>query len=515
MKVVVGIPARMGASRFPGKPLCDILGMPMIEHVYRRCLLAKNIDSIFIACCDKILKDTVEKFGAQALMTHPDISRPGLRVAEACKQLNLADDDIVVVVQGDEPLVHPDMINLAVEPLLKDPHIQLGTLVAEANENEWLDSNEVKVLVDKFDNILFMTRSPVPSNTRSQIGPRLKQVAIMPFRKKFLVDFESMEMMPYEKVESIELLRAVEHGIKVRAIHSSFQSVSVDTEPDRLEAENAMRSDPFYPSYSGKQTREKINKVKETLKSGGRVFGTWSMLSSPAVLNVIATTGLDFVIVDLEHGPTSFETAENQLYAAESGGIEPIIRLAEDHAPHILHALEIGAQSILVSQVSTASQAERIVKSCKYFPDGDRGLSPFTRNHGYSDQNLPQKLQYANEQMLVGILVEGVEGVSNIPEIAKVPGLDMIYLGVYDLSQSCGVPGDLTNTKVLRIMRDYVKLIEDCGLAAGSVARDPKYIELLLDAGFRFVSYRVDCAILRDGLESAVGWYQELSKKRC
>lgn len=252
MKVVIGIPARMGASRFPGKPLCKILGMPMIEHVYKRCLLAKNVNDIFIAACDDVVKAAVENFGGHVLMTHPDIARPGLRVAEACKQLNLEDEDIIVVVQGDEPLVHPDMIDFAVEPLLKDSRIQLGTLVAAATESEWLDPNEVKVLVDKYDDILFMTRSPVPSNTRNEIGPRLKQVAIMPFRKKFLVDFESMAMMPYETVESIELLRAVEHGIKVRAIRSRFQSISVDTEPDRVEAEAAMRNDPFYPRYSGR-----------------------------------------------------------------------------------------------------------------------------------------------------------------------------------------------------------------------------------------------------------------------
>ena len=250
MKVVIGIPARMGASRFPGKPLCSILGMPMVEHVYNRCLLAKNVDDIFVAACDEVVKEAVEKFGGNVLMTHPDIARPGLRVAEACKQLDLADDDIIVVVQGDEPLVHPDMIDLAIEPLLKDSSIQLGTLVANATEAEWLDPNEVKVVVDKFNDILFMTRSPVPSNTRNEIGPRLKQVAIMPFRKKFLVEFDAMKMMPYEIVESIELLRALEHGVKVRAIHSKFQSISVDTEPDRQEAESAMRNDPFYPHYS-------------------------------------------------------------------------------------------------------------------------------------------------------------------------------------------------------------------------------------------------------------------------
>jgi len=259
---------------------------------------------------------------------------------------------------------------------------------------------------------------------------------------------------------------------------------------------------------------KKINKMKQILKAGERVFGTWSMLSSPAVLNVIGSTGLDFVVVDLEHGPTTFETAENQIYASDACGIEPIIRLSEDHAPHILHALEIGAQSILVSQVSTAAQAEKIVRSCKYFPEGDRGLSPFTRNHGYSDRDLTAKLQHANEQMFVGVLVEGEEGIRNIPEIVKVSGLDMIYLGVYDLSQACGVPGDLMNPKVVGMMRDYVKVIEDHGLVAGSVARDREYMELLIDADFRFISYLVDCAILREGYESALGWYQELCKRQ-
>ncbi|HYX35374.1 MAG TPA: 3-deoxy-manno-octulosonate cytidylyltransferase [Oligoflexus sp.] len=251
MKVVIGIPARMGASRFPGKPLCKILGLTMIEHVYKRCLLAQKVDHVFVAVCDEVVKQEVERFGGTAIMTDPDIERPGLRVAAAAKTLGLVKDDIVVVAQGDEPLLHPDMIDLAVEPLLKEPDLMLGTLVAPANEDEWLDPNEVKVLVNKHNDILFMTRSPVPSNTRNQVGQRLKQVAIMPFRAHFLQEFNQMEMMPYETVESVELLRALEHGIKVRAIHSPYQSVSVDTERDRREAEEIMKTDPFYPKYGG------------------------------------------------------------------------------------------------------------------------------------------------------------------------------------------------------------------------------------------------------------------------
>ena len=250
MKIVVGIPARMGSSRFPGKPMKKICNMPMIEHVYKRCQFAKNINKVFVAACDEEIKHAVEDFSGKVYMTPPEIPRPGLRVAEACKTLDLDDEDIIVVVQGDEPLVFPEMIDLAVAPLINDPSVQLLTLVANANENEWLDSNEVKVVVDANEDILFMSRSPIPSNTRNRIGPRLKQVAIMPFRKKFLLEFQEMESMPLEIAESIELLRAIEHGIKIRTANSSdFPTVSVDTEADRLKAEEKMENDSLYALY--------------------------------------------------------------------------------------------------------------------------------------------------------------------------------------------------------------------------------------------------------------------------
>ena len=250
MKVIVGIPARMGSTRLPGKPLASILGIPMVEHVYKRCQLADHVDDIFVATCDDEIQAAILSFGGKVFMTPKDIARPALRVAEACKQQELDDDDIVVVVQGDEPLVHPGMIDVAVRCLVENPSVQIGTLVAPANETEWQDPNEVKVVTDLQENILFMSRSPIPSNYWNHVGPRLKQVAILPFRKKFLLDFQGMSQTPLELAESIEFLRAVEHGIKVRAIESRFSNISVDTESDRKEAEAAMRADQFYPRYA-------------------------------------------------------------------------------------------------------------------------------------------------------------------------------------------------------------------------------------------------------------------------
>jgi 4-hydroxy-2-oxoheptanedioate aldolase len=253
----------------------------------------------------------------------------------------------------------------------------------------------------------------------------------------------------------------------------------------------------------------RVNNLKIKLKAGERVFGTWSMLGSPSVMNAIGHSGVDFIITDMEHGPMSMETVEAQLYATESAGCSPVVRIGEANEQTILHALEIGAQSIMVSHVSTPEEASFIVRSAKYYPEGERGLSPFTRNHGYSDENMAEKLRLANEQIFVGVLVEGAEGLNNLENICAVEGLDIVYLGIYDISQSVGVAGDVTNPKVTKIVRDCVKVINEKGKIAGSVARDRDYIQLLVETGFRFISYRVDAAVLREGFATAREWFLE------
>jgi len=253
----------------------------------------------------------------------------------------------------------------------------------------------------------------------------------------------------------------------------------------------------------------RINHLKAKLKAGERVFGTWSMLGSPSVMNTIGHAGVDFIIIDMEHGPMNFETVEAQLYATESAGSTPIVRLGETDELTILHALEIGVQSLMVSHVSTPEEAARIVKATRYYPEGERGLSPFTRNHGYSDEGIAEKLRFANEQMFVGVLVEGAEGLNSLEKICEVDNLDMVYLGIYDISMSVGVPGDVNNPKVVKIVRDCVKMINEKGLIAGSVARDKGYLQLLVETGFRFISYRADSAVLRESFETARGWFLE------
>lgn len=251
MKIVIGIPARMGSTRFAGKPLCDILGKSMIEHCYRRCSLSKYATSLFVAACDGEIQREVEGFGGSVIMTDRDIQRPGLRVAAAAETLGLDDEDIVVVVQGDEPLVHPDMIDLAIQPLLDEKDIFVSNLCANPSEAEWNDPGEIKVVCDLEMNAMYMSRSPIPSIAHEEKRSNWwKQVCIMPFRWHFMKKFNHvLEPTPLELQESVEMVRALQHGYKVRMVPSPFLSKSVDTEEDRKIVEELMRADPVFKIY--------------------------------------------------------------------------------------------------------------------------------------------------------------------------------------------------------------------------------------------------------------------------
>ncbi|MDP2942353.1 MAG: aldolase/citrate lyase family protein, partial [Candidatus Omnitrophota bacterium] len=136
--------------------------------------------------------------------------------------------------------------------------------------------------------------------------------------------------------------------------------------------------------------------LKKKLEKGECVFGTWSMLSSASVVNAIGNTGLDFVIIDMEHGSMSFETAEEMVRAAEISGCQPIIRTSDKSESNILRALETGSRAVMVPHISTPQEAASVVKASRYAPDGARGLSPYTRVHGYSHEKLKEKLAKAN-----------------------------------------------------------------------------------------------------------------------
>ena len=250
MKIIAVIPARMGSSRFPGKPLAPILGRPMVEHVYRRTLLCKTLSDVFVATCDKEIFESVEAFGGKAIMTSPSHERASDRVAEAAVDM---DCDVVVMVQGDEPLTHPQMIEESLAPFLSgDEKVACVNLTARiTGQTEFEDRNTIKVVVDKDGFALYMSREPIPTRQIQNFGqiPAFKQVCIIPFAAYALQEFSRLEPTPLEVAESVDMMRFIEHGRKVKMVETSFSTHAVDHPTDLELVEGLLRQDPLAQKY--------------------------------------------------------------------------------------------------------------------------------------------------------------------------------------------------------------------------------------------------------------------------
>lgn len=254
MKIAGIIPARMSSSRFPGKPLAKICGIPMVGHVLKRSKMSKLLDEVYVATCDREIYDYVESIGGKAIMTSSSHERGTDRVAEAAlkieKQMKMK-LDIVVNIQGDEPMLTPEMIDDAIRPMLDDPSIVCVNLMAPLmDREEHEDPNEVKVVVDKNNFAMYFSREPIPSRKKGAKDiPMNKQVCIIPFTREFLITFTNLEPTPLEIVESVDMLRAMEHGYRVKMVPTDVVTYSVDTLEDLKVVEDLIAQDKLVSKY--------------------------------------------------------------------------------------------------------------------------------------------------------------------------------------------------------------------------------------------------------------------------
>jgi len=245
MNILALIPARMGSSRFPGKPLAKILGKPMIGHVYERVSKCDLLTKTAIATCDQEIADYIESIGGESVMTSDCHERASDRCAEALAVLEEKDGiqyDIVVMVQGDEPMTHPDMIKEAVTPMLADAGIKVVNLIAPIKTTEeFEDRNCIKVVTDLEGNAIYFSREPIPTRQNQQDVPQQKQVCIIPFTRKFLLEYIELEPTPLEIAESVDMMRVLEHSYKVKMIPTQHDTHAVDHPKDIPLVEKMMR----------------------------------------------------------------------------------------------------------------------------------------------------------------------------------------------------------------------------------------------------------------------------------
>jgi len=244
VKTVAVLPARIESSRLPRKALLDICGLPMIIHVYRRCLLASKLDEVYVATDSSEIKESVERYGGKVIMTSSSHQTGTDRIAEAA--LNI-DAEIIVNIQGDEALVNPLYIDKVVIELETNPNIDVGILVNPYSKKN--SPSDIKVVLDNNNDVLYLSRSDIPSNSRKQDTSMLKAYHIVPFRKKFLLQFTKLKKGNLEQIEFNEYLRILEHGYKIRAVHVESDAVSVDTSEDLEFVRAEMPNDKWFLHY--------------------------------------------------------------------------------------------------------------------------------------------------------------------------------------------------------------------------------------------------------------------------
>ncbi|HWR05914.1 3-deoxy-manno-octulosonate cytidylyltransferase [Sporomusa sp.] len=240
MKFLCVIPARYSSTRLPGKPLAMIAGKPMIQRVYERAKLAKRPETVLVATDHELVYDAIKEFGGEVLMTSPDHPTGTDRLAEVAEQY--PDIDIIINVQGDEPLIEPEVIDLLASAFDNSPELNMATLMTEMAKDEYNLPSAVKVVVSLDGYALYFSRSliPFPRNNKLPGGPLpvYKHIGIYAYRRDFLLNYAALQPTPLELTESLEQLRALEHGFKIKVLKTDFKSIGVDT-PEELEKVNA------------------------------------------------------------------------------------------------------------------------------------------------------------------------------------------------------------------------------------------------------------------------------------
>ena len=228
--------------------MARILGKPMIGHVFERVSKSAQLTATAVATCDKEIFDYIKSIGGTAVMTSDRHERASDRCAEALvilEKINKTKYDIVVLVQGDEPMTHPDMIDEALAPMVSNSKIQITNLLGKIDTIvEFEDRNCIKVVCDLEGDALFFSREPIPTRSKIDTVPMGKQVCVIPFRRDFLLEYTCMTPTPLEVAESVDMMRILEHGMKVRMVPTKHATYSVDTPQDLHRLENIMATMP-------------------------------------------------------------------------------------------------------------------------------------------------------------------------------------------------------------------------------------------------------------------------------
>ena len=241
-----------------------------------------------------------------------------------------------------------------------------------------------------------------------------------------------------------------------------------------------------------------INKFREKLNGDG-VVGIFSKTCDPGFIEVLGYAGADYVIIDLEHGPNNVQSVQNLIRGAQAAGIMPIVRVKESCASVMGEVLDVGAGGIQVPQITSRTEAEAVMKRTKFAPMGERGVCRFVRAAKYSAKDRFEYFKDENEKVTI-LQIEGQEGIDNIDDILTVDGIDVLFIGPYDLSQSLGVPGEIDNPLVEKKMLEIIEKCRNRNITVGTFVDTPENALKWKKLGVKYISYSVDMGIFYEAM---------------
>jgi 4-hydroxy-2-oxoheptanedioate aldolase len=252
-----------------------------------------------------------------------------------------------------------------------------------------------------------------------------------------------------------------------------------------------------------------LEEFRKKLETGAPVFGCFMKTSDPAFAEIAGYAGFDFVVLDMEHGPVSFENMQNLIRGALLSGTLPVVRTSDERDISIGRSLDMGALGVQVPQVRTASEARSVIRAARFHPEGERGVCVYVRAAAYSSIDPKEYFQEANRSLVI-LQLEGKEALDNLDSILEVEGIDILFIGPFDLSQSLGYPGETDHPEVVAAMKRIVEKATARGIITGTFTSNPEAVSTWKDAGIQYLSYSVDTGIFTDACKGLVSRFKGL-----
>lgn len=249
--------------------------------------------------------------------------------------------------------------------------------------------------------------------------------------------------------------------------------------------------------------------LHQKLKENKAVLGPFCKMNDPAVYEIAGLAGFDYAIIDMEHGPISYEKAQDLIRACELHKLSPVVRVPKNEEHYILRALDIGAHGVQAPEINTIEQALKLAEAARYYPRGKRGVCRFVRNAEYTNIQKADYFSYANENVTVIAHLEGEEGIFNLDEILEVEGIDILFIGPYDLSQSLGIPGQTQHPMLIDKMISIIEKAKLKNKCLGTFVESPEYAKAWMKRGISYISYSVDVGLMMDTFKRIVNSVKE------